>query len=389
METYDPNERFRERRRAVSKTQTDSPQAGAIALLLAAAAVAVGAGPSGHRGDQTYREPATTKAKAAAPGSSREPPPAEIRGVHVTMALASTPGKLGEYTRFRGEHDPARREGRERRGRVPPPRAAARASRSAPRSATTTRSRPPSRCTSRALPDRTRRLLRGSDPVGEAPRARDSHDRRRRLAQQRRPGWTNPYDKRVWDYNLRHRQGRRPRRLRRDPVRLRALPERRRHRVRSVPGQAERGDVGLDRRASFTTRTNRLTRWARASQSTSSGSRRRVISESASRPAACRKSSTRSTRWFIRPTTAPASTGLDSPVSVPGKTVGRSLRDFRRQMRRGKAQLGRGWRTSASRVRRRTRTSRSRFEPHGRWRSGGFLLWNPSGVYTTGALNAE
>ncbi len=72
--------------------------AGAIALLLAGAAVFVGA-----RGIDRGSDPAAASAakNAQAKKPVRKPAvpvPDEIRGVHVTMALASIPGKLDEYT---------------------------------------------------------------------------------------------------------------------------------------------------------------------------------------------------------------------------------------------------------------------------------------------------
>jgi hypothetical protein len=51
-------------------------------------------------GDDPAAKPAAAKKKAQQPG--RPGPPAEIRGVHVTMALASLPGKLDEYTETLG-----------------------------------------------------------------------------------------------------------------------------------------------------------------------------------------------------------------------------------------------------------------------------------------------
>jgi hypothetical protein len=69
--------------------------------------------------------------------------------------------------------------------------------------------------------------------------------------------------------------------------------------------------------------------------------------------------------------------------------VGRSLRDFRRQMRGGKAKLipwledfTLGGTTTLQKVQEQIRAAR-------RWKTSGFLLWNPSGVYTTGALTAR
>ena len=102
MQTLDPNERFRERRRAARRRKRIRRTAGAIALLLAGAAIAVGA-----RGlDTTDASPKRPKAAAAKkpkkPQRRGPAVPAEIRGVHVTMALASIPGKLEEYMRIPG-----------------------------------------------------------------------------------------------------------------------------------------------------------------------------------------------------------------------------------------------------------------------------------------------
>ena len=104
MEPYlDPNDRFRQRRAQSRRRRRLRRTVGASALLLAAAAVAVGAGALPERGDETSAEPAAAKRKATAPPERTGPPvPKEIRGVHVTMALASLDGKLAEYTRIPG-----------------------------------------------------------------------------------------------------------------------------------------------------------------------------------------------------------------------------------------------------------------------------------------------
>ncbi len=80
----------------------------------------------------------------------------------------------------------------------------------------------------------------------------------------------------------------------------------------------------------------------------------------------------------------PGDYGLVDPSATPGRTVGRSLRDFRRQMRGKKAKLipwlddfTLGGTTTIQKVREQIRAAR-------RWKTGGFLLWNPSGVYTMG-----
>ena len=106
------------------------------------------------------------------------------------MALASLDGQargVPRARRRRPEHDRARRQGRERRGRLRPLGRAARDARSAPRSRTTGRGRSRA-CVARAgrLPDRPRRRVRGSAALA---RARPSSRSRRRTA---RSGATTP-----------------------------------------------------------------------------------------------------------------------------------------------------------------------------------------------------
>ena len=95
----DPNERFRERR-AAERRRKRLRRGAAIGVvlvavvLLGAGAQWIGPGASRGRGSDLSKLPLTT-----ARGS--RPLPVEIRGVHVTMALASLPGKLDEYLALR------------------------------------------------------------------------------------------------------------------------------------------------------------------------------------------------------------------------------------------------------------------------------------------------
>jgi hypothetical protein len=100
LEPVDPNERFRSRRRQARRRRAIR-RTGALAVVaLAAAATTLGARFLTERdahvagaGGQTP----TTQAAPAQPKPQPRPYPAEIRGVHVTMALASVPGKIDEY----------------------------------------------------------------------------------------------------------------------------------------------------------------------------------------------------------------------------------------------------------------------------------------------------
>jgi hypothetical protein len=95
----DPNERFRERRRRARRRKR-LRRALVVAVALAAAA-GVGLGASFFTRDHSGPPAQAPTRRAAAPALRR--PPAEMRGVHVTMALASLPGKLDEYLALRGD----------------------------------------------------------------------------------------------------------------------------------------------------------------------------------------------------------------------------------------------------------------------------------------------
>ena len=60
-------------------------------------------------------------------------------------------------------------------------------------------------------------------------------------------GWMNPYDRRVWEYVVDVGAARREGRVRRDPVRLRPLPQRRRHLADRLPAPAGRAEGNDDR----------------------------------------------------------------------------------------------------------------------------------------------
>src|SRR5947207_8796813 len=94
-EQLDPNSRFRERRRRARRRRRLRRAAAAAVLLGLGAGLALGATDIGQRGISTSATTVSLRAKPARP--AHRAVPREIRGVHVTMGLASLPGKLEGY----------------------------------------------------------------------------------------------------------------------------------------------------------------------------------------------------------------------------------------------------------------------------------------------------
>jgi hypothetical protein len=100
----DPNERFRQRREQARKRRRRQRSVVLALAIVAAALVALGATVIGTRAshDGPSTKGATTTGKKKPEPIRRTPLPAEVRGVHVTMALASLPGKLDHYLSIPG-----------------------------------------------------------------------------------------------------------------------------------------------------------------------------------------------------------------------------------------------------------------------------------------------
>src|SRR4029453_17145889 len=97
----DPNERFRQRRATARRRKRLRRSAAVGAVLVGVGVLGVGARFVGtSEGTQGYTDLATL---TAAPSDGASTLPIEVRGVHVTIGLASLPGKLDEYLDL--EHD--------------------------------------------------------------------------------------------------------------------------------------------------------------------------------------------------------------------------------------------------------------------------------------------
>jgi hypothetical protein len=196
----DPNERFRQRRESVRRRKRRRRAALIAALLVLVALFGLGA--------QVVGGPAPAARSEAVSDATRtgpRPMPLEVRGVHVTMALASLPGKLDEYLDLEEEGLTAiELDIKDENGEV--------GFRSRPLRLATdigaTRDFYRARDVARRVHQRGLYLI-GRVVVFEDPVL--AHGRPD-MAVQRSDGsvwedgaglgWTNPYDKRVWDYNV-------------------------------------------------------------------------------------------------------------------------------------------------------------------------------------------
>jgi hypothetical protein len=198
----DPNERFRQRRMSARRRKRLRRSA-LIAVLLALVA-SVGLGAQLVGGDSP--EPALGEVETAQGISNGpRPMPVEIRGVHVTMGLASLPGKLQEYVDLERDGLTAiELDVKDEDGNV----GFTSSSLKLARQVDAMRGYYNAREAARTVHAKGLYLI-GRIVVFEDPIL--SHGRPD-LAIQRSDGsvwedgaglgWTNPYDKRVWDYNV-------------------------------------------------------------------------------------------------------------------------------------------------------------------------------------------
>jgi len=382
----DPNERFRARRDQTRRTKRRRRAAVLALLLLGVIAVVMGAR---FVGDSQPSRPGTSaaadaaSATPAAPGSPR-PLPVEIRGVHVTGALASLPGKFREYVGYKRyglntiELD-VKDEGGEI-GFVPS---------NVPLARTIGATRPfynPKALVALAHKHgiyMIGRVVCFQDPI----LAQGRPD----LAIQRLGGgvwttgaglgWVNPYDRRVWDYCVSVAEAAAEAgfdQIMFDYVRFPSDGD-----VASAvyPGKTSvsRGRVIADfvgfakkRLEPSGTRVSSAVFGLSATRDLGIGQVPRWISKNVD---------------SLSPMSYPAlygdgELGISSPNAQPGETVFRTLTDFRRQVKGSRAQLVpwvQDWNYTPDQVLAQIAAARLQG-------AKGYLLWNASGLYTKVAL---
>ncbi len=353
-----------------------------VAVTLGAKAVvedhgttAASGGASSERIDPVRKQPARPR-----------PLPDEMRGVHVTMALASLRGKLSDYLTLPGlntlELD-VKDENGEVGFRSPKVKLAH----------TIGAAKPYYNARSVALQAHRHGIyLIGRVVVFEDPMLAEE---RPALSIHRRGGgvwrnaaglgWSNPYDRRVWAYNV--AVARAAARAGFDEIQFDYV---------RFPSD---GDIDS---AVYPHATRAGMAWTIAGFLQYAAKRLRplgvrisvdVFGLSATRDLGIGQNPRRISRYVdaVYPMVYPShynpgEHGLSDPGAAPGLTVARSLRDFRRALRGRDAKLI-PWLEDFSLGRTRTFADvLAQIDAARNAGAGGFLLWNPEGVYTRGAL---
>jgi hypothetical protein len=389
----DRSERLREHRRATRRRRRRRQVALVALVALGAASVGVGARFLTPGESSRGRSGSESESEGAGKPAKREPRPLpyEVRGVHVTMALASLPGKLNKYFALtKSGLNTIELDVKDENGDVAfssPKIALAHAV-----GAAGTFYRP--RQVARRAHERGLYLI-GRVVVFEDP-----------ILSSRRPdlairtpgggvwtnsaglGWSNPYDRRVWKYNVdiaeaAVRSGFDE--IMFDYVRFPSDGD-----VDSAVYKGRNPGPKSVTTARFLAYAGKRLRPLGARISAA------VFGLSATRELGIGQATRRIAPHLdvIYPMVYPShygagELGLDDPNALPGWTVTRSLRDFRRKLRGLDTRvvpwlqdfsLGRTY--ALEDVQEQVKASR-------RAPTAGFLLWNPSGTYNEEALKAE
>lgn len=393
LEPLDPNERFRERRRKARRRRGTRRVFVLAVVAIAAAVVALGASFLNGRGRQTIADPGSAEVapntQTTAPAQPEPTPlPDEMRGVHVTMALASLEGKLDEYYSLTADGlNTIELDVKDEHGEVGFRRPAVRLARAVGAALKYYDPRKAAREAETKGIYLIGRVVVFEDPILAVERP-DLAIRRGDggvWTNSAGLGWTNPYDERVWKYNV--------------DIAAAAVEAGFDEIMFDYVRFPTDGDLSS---ALFTGRRPeqksvtiaRFLKYARG-RLEPMGARvsAAVFGLSATRDMGIGQRPRRLAHHLdvIYPMVYPSHYGageynLTDPNGVPGITVARSLRDFRRALHGQDTQLV-PWLQDFSLGRDYTLEDvRAQILAARDANARGFLLWNPAGVYTREAL---
>jgi hypothetical protein len=388
LHPVDPNAHYRARRKKQRRRRRIRRITIVVTLVLASAAVAYAARVI-RADEQAAKQP--ERAAVIAQQATKQvvkplEPPKVMRGVHVTMALASIPGKLDEYLSLDGlntiELDVKDENGEI--GFVPS---------AVPLARQIGAAKPyyKPRQVAKKIHDRgvylIGRVVVMEDPVLSLQRPDLAIQRRGggRWVNHAGLGWANPYDRRVWDYNV-------------DIAEVAArtgFDEIQFDYVR-FPSDGDMASVV------YPGKTSTPPGWVIAQFVHYAAKRLKplgvrvsadVFGLSATRDLGIGQVPRRIGRYLdaIYPMVYPShyasgEFNLEDPNAAPGATVAYSLRDFNRELARTRAKII-PWLQDFSLGRTYTLADiQEQIDSARRAKTAGYLLWNAAGVYTPGAL---
>jgi hypothetical protein len=200
-ESTDLNERFRQRRAQARKRRRLQRTVALAAGIVAGALVALGATFVVSRSSTSSNSSAHAAAKGTKKAVQRTPLPSEVRGVHVTMALANEPGKIDEYLAIPGL-TAIELDVKDENGKVGFLMPAATLARKVGAAQPYYRARVVAAKAQKAGVYLIGRLVVFEDPTltAERPDMAIQHSDGSVWVNNAGLGWANPYDKRVWKY---------------------------------------------------------------------------------------------------------------------------------------------------------------------------------------------
>ena len=392
FEQMEPNERFRARR-AEARRRRRRRRAAAVGFLLAVtASIAAGArfvipdqgASGGAKEKQVVAKPAAPKPVAKTPRAL----PDEVRGIHVTMALASLDGKVAEYLKLVDKGlNTIELDVKDENGEIGFVPSAVPLARSVGAAKPYYKPRQVARLIHSKGVYLIGRVVVFEDPVLASGRA-DLAIKNPDGSVWRNDaglGWTNPYDKRVWDYNV--SIGEAAARAGFDEIQFDYVRFPTDGDVESIvfPGKTKTPPAWVI--AEFVHYAAKRLKPLGVRISTD------VFGLSATRDLGIGQLPRRLSKYVdtMYPMVYPShygsgEFGLEDPNASPGPTVEWSLSHFRRELKQSKAELI-PWLQDFSYGRTYGLADvKAQIEAARLMGARGYLLWNPLGIYTPGAL---
>jgi hypothetical protein len=393
LEPLDPNERFRERRRQSRRRRAARRVFVLAVIAIAAAGSALGMTFLNGWGHKAQVAPSVAEPDGKAASAEPQPValPDEIRGVHVTAALASLDGKLDDFLSLADDGLTALElDVKDENGEVGFQKLAPPLARAVGAAKPFYDAHEAAQAAEEAGVYLIGRVVVFEDPILATNRPQLAIQRSGGGAWTNSAGlaWTNPYDERVWKYNVDIAEA---------AVKA-GFDEIMFDYVRFPTDGDLSAAIFPGKRSEPKTETiSEFTEYAR-SRLEPLGARvsAAVFGLTATRDMGIGQRPRRLAQQLdvIYPMVYPSHFGpgeysLDDPNAVPGITVARALRDFRSELR-GRDTLLVPWLQDFSLGRNYTLEDvRAQILAARDADSAGFLLWNPNGVYKTAALRGS